>query len=248
MIGIYCYEDTWRDNEIVYVGKDSNIKRKSRHTAHTSPSRYGEQQINRVLQNNPNRYKYKVLKSWVRNNFHKNLANALEIIYIRRYAPIFNFTVGGQGLSGFKMSQETKNKISLTKKENHDKISRENNPRYHNNVPAPLELLTEYESNNFTQKELAEKYGVSRGTIYYRLHEALKLKEEDKHFTNRRHAPPKLKGKNHPMYNSNIPKPKDLLKEYEEGMDMVQLSKKYDCSTSTIHRRIGKARKMRGLR
>jgi len=62
MIGIYCYQDTQNDNEIVYIGKDSNIDRNIRYNAHKKPSQYNCQQINRVIQNNPNRYKYKILK------------------------------------------------------------------------------------------------------------------------------------------------------------------------------------------
>lgn len=246
MMGIYCYEDTLNNNEIVYIGKDSNINRTSRHIAHTSPSRYNEQHINRVLQNNPKRYMYKVLKSWEKTKYPNQLTNLLEMLYIRRYAPKFNFTKGGEGLTGVKHTDETKNKISQTKKENLDKISGENNPRYNTNVPSPLDLLDEYENGNLTQSKLAEKYNVSRGTIDYRIHKALKLKGNTKNFRDRRSNPPIYQGKNHPQYNDNIPEPFDLLKEYEEtGIGIIKLSEKYGCSKSTIHRRIDKARKMR---
>ena len=69
---------------------------------------YDAQQINRVLQNNPERYEYKVLKNNVDN---ESDLNKLEIAYIEKYDPKFNFTLGGEGTRGFKHSTETKNKI-----------------------------------------------------------------------------------------------------------------------------------------
>ena len=58
--GIYCYLDT-KQNEVVYIGKDSNIDKNRRHRDHLAPSKYNQQQINRILQNNPSRYQYQVL-------------------------------------------------------------------------------------------------------------------------------------------------------------------------------------------
>lgn len=112
MIGIYCYEDTLNDNEIVYVGKDSQIHKNHRHNTHNAPSCYSHQKINRILQSNPNRYNYRILKKWKRGEYNPHLADALEIMYIRRYRPKFNYTAGGKGTLGFKMSEETKKKIS----------------------------------------------------------------------------------------------------------------------------------------
>lgn len=58
--GIYCYID--KDNDkIVYVGKDSHIDKDQRHRQHFTPSAYNAQPINRVLQNNPNKYNYRIL-------------------------------------------------------------------------------------------------------------------------------------------------------------------------------------------
>lgn len=112
MIGIYCYQDTLNDDEIVYVGKDSYINESRRHKEHTWPSRYGKQPINRIIQKNKGRYKYKVLKSWKEKDYNKNLINALEIIYIRRYSPKFNFTIGGDGSKGHQWTEEQKQKLS----------------------------------------------------------------------------------------------------------------------------------------
>lgn len=111
-IGIYCYVDR-KTHEIVYVGKDSNIHKSSRHKQHLSRSRYDAQPFNRVLQNNPDRYVYQVL---VWDVATQDRLNALEIQYIRQLQPKFNFTNGGDGVSGLKHSDETKRKIAKSNK------------------------------------------------------------------------------------------------------------------------------------
>lgn len=56
---IYCYEDKWTDDKIVYVGKDSHGDKQKRHKAHLSSTR--PTKFERILQSNPIRYRYKVL-------------------------------------------------------------------------------------------------------------------------------------------------------------------------------------------
>lgn len=111
--GIYCYKDTQNNDKIVYVGKDSNIGDNKRHKDHHRPSNYKKQVINRVLQNNPNRYTYHILKQ---GEFNDNLLNALEIIYTHRYNPKFSFTIGGDGSRGYKHSEESKQRMSEARK------------------------------------------------------------------------------------------------------------------------------------
>ena len=111
-MGIYCYIDK-KDNTIVYVGKDSNIDKNYRDYQHRVKSNYKTQQINRILQNNPNRYTYQIL---VWNVDSQERLNALEIQYIRQLNPKFNFTNGGDGINGFRHSDETKTKISESNK------------------------------------------------------------------------------------------------------------------------------------
>lgn len=124
--GIYCYIDK-KTNKVVYVGKDSYIDKNERHKQHYQKSRYNRQPINRILQNNPGRYQYKVLKE---SNFSENLLKALEIIYIQRYNTFrpktnhgWNFSMGGDGILGYKHSQEARKKMSEAQKG-------ENNPMY----------------------------------------------------------------------------------------------------------------------
>ena len=67
-----------------------------------------------MLQNNPDRYEYKVL--WEIENCTNNHLNEMEIFYIKKYDPQFNFTEGGDGSSGFKHSEETRKKMSEAQK------------------------------------------------------------------------------------------------------------------------------------
>ena len=55
--GIYGYWDNYI-GDVVYIGKDARINNNRRMKDHQTPSRYNEQQINRVVQNNPDRYIY----------------------------------------------------------------------------------------------------------------------------------------------------------------------------------------------
>ena len=117
--GIYCYIDK-KDNQIVYVGKDSNIDKNKRRRHHLTSSKYNQQPINRILQNNPDRYTYQVLVWSVED---ENALNALEIQYIRQLQPRFNFTEGGDGISGYRHTEKSKRKMSKAQKG-------ENNPMY----------------------------------------------------------------------------------------------------------------------
>lgn len=108
MLGIYCYIDK-KDNSIVYIGKDSHIDKKRRHRDHHQPSAYEGQVINRVLQNNPNRYTYQVLAFDVKD---QETLNNLEIMHISHLKPRFNFTDGGEGTNGYKHTEEFKQNLS----------------------------------------------------------------------------------------------------------------------------------------
>lgn len=105
--GIYCYIDKKNDN-IIYIGKDSYINKSSRHKAHLSKKKYNEQQINRVLQNNPERYDYHILKE---GDFSQDELNQFEIDLIKEYNPLFNFTDGGDGALGYHHTEEAKEKV-----------------------------------------------------------------------------------------------------------------------------------------
>ena len=113
MKGIYAYVDTM-DNSVVYVGKDSHIGENRRHRQHYQDSNYNVQPINRVLQNNPNRYEYK--KVFVFDDITDTELNQLEMQQIALFNPLFNFIKGGDGIKGFRHSEESRRKLSESHK------------------------------------------------------------------------------------------------------------------------------------
>ena len=119
MKGIYCYTDLKTD-EIVYIGKDSRIDKNRRNYDHLNPSKYDEQQINRVLQNTPDRYVYDIL--CCSNDCDEKLLNTLERGYIYMYNPKFNFTKGGDGISGYTHSEESKQRRREFQTKNYARI------------------------------------------------------------------------------------------------------------------------------
>ena len=120
--GIYSYIDK-KTNDIIYIGKDSYIHKNQRHKDHLRNGAYDKQLINKVLQNNPERYEYKILE---KGDISQSLLNALEIVFIRKYNPRFNFTKGGDGTLGFKHSKETIEKMLR----NRPSMVGENNPMF----------------------------------------------------------------------------------------------------------------------
>ena len=172
--GIYCYIDK-KDNQIVYVGKDSYIDKNKRHKEHLAPSNYNEQPINRILQNNPNRYIYQVL--WEIDDCTNNHLNQMEIFYIKKYDPQFNFTEGGDGVSGFRHSEETRKKISETNK---------------GKTPWNKGKINVYSEE--TRKKMSESKKGENHPMYGKTHsEETKKKMSEAQ-----------KGENHPMYGKTL--------------------------------------------
>lgn len=112
--GIYCYKDSLNNDSIVYIGKDSNIDRHKRHIEHSAPSKYNAQPFNRVLQNNPYRYDYEVICE--AEHYSDVYLNCLEKGLIKVYNPKFNYTNGGDGVRGFKHSDENLKRMSESQK------------------------------------------------------------------------------------------------------------------------------------
>lgn len=124
MKGIYKYTDL-KTGEVVYVGKDSHIDKNQRHKDHLSPSKNNQQQINRVLQNNHDRYEYSII--WASEDCTDLKLNKIEILFGKIYNPKFNFGKFGKGgckghteeskmkmselMKGHEVSNETRKKI-----------------------------------------------------------------------------------------------------------------------------------------
>lgn len=118
--GIYGYYDKENNYICVNIGKDSHINENRRHKQHLYPSRYDEQQFNRVLQNNQDRYEYRVICEYP--DLTDDELNYLEIKEIMKHKflygerPKFNFTIGGDGISGYTFTDESKKKMGESKK------------------------------------------------------------------------------------------------------------------------------------
>ena len=197
--GIYTYVDK-KNNEIVYIGKDSNIDTNERHKQHFQPSKYNERPINRILQNNPDRYIYQVL--WEIDDCTNNHLNQMEIYYIKKYNPQFNFTDGGDGMTGFKHSEETRKKMS------------ENNARYWKGKTLSEETRKKISEakkgkthSEETRKKMSEANKSKNNPMYGKTHSEetrKKMSEAKKGKTlsekTRKKISESQKGENNPMY------------------------------------------------
>lgn len=119
--GIYGYYDI-KKNQMVYIGQSQDICK--RHFQHMNPSRYNCQVINRIIQNNPDRYELVIIKD--RPYFSKEDRDILEKHYIQFYNTFlddnkFNYTLGGDFAPS--IVPEIAKKISKS-------MSGQNNPNY----------------------------------------------------------------------------------------------------------------------
>ena len=171
MKGIYQYKDLKTD-EIVYVGKDSHIDKYKRHKDHLRPSNYNQQQINRVLQNNPDRYEYGVI--WATEDCTTLKLNKMEILFGKIYNPRFNFDKFGKG-GPTKISEEHKQKISEANKgkilsDEHKKKISKNNARYWKNKHLSdehKEKISESKKDKTYSDEIKENMSKGKNTSGY---------------------------------------------------------------------------------
>lgn len=100
--GLYGYYDKEKEY-VVYIGKDVDIGNNKRCNDHKQPSQYDKQVINKVVQNNPDRYVY---FKFVEGEYNDETLNELEKEAIRLFKTykydypersVFNFQRGGEG-------------------------------------------------------------------------------------------------------------------------------------------------------
>ena len=165
MKGIYKYTDLMT-GEVVYVGKDSHIDKNQRHGDHLNPSKYNVQQINRVLQNNPDRYEYGVI--WASEYCMDLKLNKMEILFGKIYNPKFNFGKFGKGgCNGH--TEETKLKLS-------ELFKGKNNPMYgKHHSDETKKKIRESENNKIISDETKIKISKSQNTTgYFRVYKQKK--------------------------------------------------------------------------
>lgn len=195
--GIYAYWDNVK-NYYVYVGKDNKINaKKNRNYQHMLPSRYEQQQINRVLQNNPDRYEYRVIMQgdyddWELNQMEKLCIKSFKTF--RKDYPernVFNFTEGGDGISGWKHSVEAK-------KQAKERMKDKNNPGYRHDLDD-YTIIDLYINKHLSTNEIADKLNTNNQTIRDRL-----IKNNIKLRSLSEAAKGKYIGKNNPNKKYNI--------------------------------------------
>lgn len=177
MSGIYAFWDNV-NSYYAYVGRFS---REDRINSHYYPSIYDEQVFNRVLQNNPDRYESRILMEGDYNDEQLNKMEKFLIKHLKTYhydypdRSVFNFTKGGEGVTGWHHTEETKQKISesMTGKtpseETKKKISEAQKGEKHHNYGKPRSDETKKkisESNTYDYPRIV-KNGFKKGKQNY---------------------------------------------------------------------------------
>lgn len=249
--GIYCYSDSLNNDKIVYVGKDSHINKNERHRNHHAPNRYNDQPINRILQNNPERYEYHVI---CEGEYDEDSLNNFEIEYIALFNPKFNFTIGGDGRKGSKLTDETKAKISkahkgkTVSKETRKKISKAHKGKIGVNKGKKL--------SQETKKKISEsrigKYGGDKNPryrtnippseeLYMEWKSGISQKELAEKYNCGLSTIQRRIKKVNPIdgrSNQNIPSKNILFNEWVKGTTQKELAEKYHCAVSSVERLI----------
>lgn len=176
--GIYAYSDTKYDS-YCYVGRDSNIDKSKRYYDHKSPCHYNKQPFNRVLQNNPKRYEYHKLVE-LSDDFTDDDLNDLESLFIKELDTYyyenpygFNFTMGGDGCTGYKLSKAHRKKLReahLGKKHSEEtkkKISEINKGRKHS--LESIKKMSESKKGHFVSDETKNKISKTKTKNYARV-------------------------------------------------------------------------------
>lgn len=180
--GIYAYWDNVRCY-YVYVGKDNKINaKKNRNYEHMLSSNYNVQQINKVLQNNPERYEYRVIMEGNYNDWELNQMEKLCIKSFKTFKEdypernVFNFTKGGDGVLGYKHSKRTIKKISEAK-------IGSKNPNYGN--------PRNYTHSKETKKRMSESHKGQKNHMFGKKHSENTIKKISENH-------PDFSGNNHP--------------------------------------------------
>ena len=112
--GIYAFWDN-KNGYYAYIGRFTGRKRIKEHY---QPSMYDKQKFNRVLQKNPDRYESCILIEGKYDNKQLNEMEKFFIKHLKTYyydypdKSVFNFTEGGEGVTGWHHTEDSKQKIS----------------------------------------------------------------------------------------------------------------------------------------
>ena len=175
MKGIYGYYDNQKEM-MVYIGKDSHIHENRRKQGHEIPSTYNNQQINRVIQNNPKRYIYLSLIE-LDDTFTDNDLNELEMYFIKLFGTykydnmeknVFNFTKGGEGSVGY---HHTPNNLKIMSEIKKQQYLGENNPFYNkkHTEQTKQKIRESKQGKNQTLNQQIQRSKSNNTTGYFRV-------------------------------------------------------------------------------
>lgn len=237
MKGVYGYYDK-KNDYYSYIDIDSNIDDyNNRNYQHNLKSGYKEQKINQVLQNNPNRYEYRVL---IKGNYNRTQLNKIERLLIKvlktfRYdypeRNVFNFTKGGDG--------GVKNKYAKIVKSGFTHEGNQNYAIYYNKKTIKQSISTSYLEEwfckNYPNEKLINDFG-KKGQRYFKdVSDDKNPKKGQRYFED-------VSDDKNPNYRHDVPRGELLYNEWQTGITQKALSEKYMCSTSLIERIIKKYR------
>ena len=191
--GIYLFWDK-KYEQVIYGGRFTG---RQRIKEHFYPYRRNEQQINKYVQNHPDRIDSVIFCEF--DDISDNDLNQLEMETIKlfklnRYkypdSHVFNFTDGGGGISGFTHSEESKNKMS-------EANSGENHPNYEKHLSEETKKkISEARTGTTLSEETKKKMSVAKSgennPMFGKHHS-----EEGKKKISENHAD--FSGENHPQ-------------------------------------------------
>lgn len=182
---IYCYSYRYDNGEIkYYIGQTININRRKREHLkskeidhfHCSIRKYGMDNFNFEILEELEFNTYEVLKS--------NL-NEREIFYINKYDSFkngYNSTIGGSNIKKFYLSEDIKQKLSISKKERRKEISEKMLEFWEKNKDKMIQLFNDperlkkislsmkklWKNNEYRNKVLSSRKSVQSSENYKR--------------------------------------------------------------------------------
>lgn len=265
----YVYKITNLINDKIYIGKASDIRK--RWNAHKTAARLQDPKDFTIIHRALRKYGFDNFQIEELSN-HETEKEALEQeIYIieklqsRNRNVGYNITAGGEGTTGLKLSQESKNKMRKAKK---DKFIGEKNPFYgkhhskktknlisevvkqnnldgkyhksnleqcHFSIEKCLDIQQDYLTEKYTFEELSNKYNTNLHTIYNIIHGTYYAIQNKSIISENMIQQIKHK-RNQKPFKFSIEQELNIVNEYEWGILIKNLAIKYNTSAPTIRK------------
>lgn len=217
------YKITNNINGKIYIGKTINMHK--RHLKYLSCVRNGSSQpiVKAMIKYGVENFTFEVVSTFM----NEDELNKGEIYYINKFNSInegYNISLGGDG--GDTMSNH-KNKDIIYKKRS-AKISGNNSYQYRHDLDEHIKEIIELNSNGLSANDLAEKFNCSEKAIKSRIPNYNKISSSNHN-----------KGDESYQYRHDLDENiEDIKESIKSGMKIVDVCKKYNCSTKSLYKRI----------